>query len=112
MNQSHRPHPTPRYGVPLDVSAETPPLRFRVHRLPCFWAETILLRLLNLGTMTSFRMFPPPDIVPEFPTGLTYGFTLINALCIPRYVSSDQRLDGRAMLGMILRPLTQRQAHL
>lgn len=76
--------------------------------LPCFWAETILLRLLNLRTMTSFRMFPRPDIVPDFPTGLAYGFALINALCIPRYVSSDQRVDGRATLGMILRPLTRR----
>lgn len=76
--------------------------------MPCVWAETLLFWILGQRPSTSFRMFPPPDIVPDYPAGLAYAYALVLVMCIPGFISSDQQWDGRATLGGILRPLTRR----
>ena len=53
-------------------------------------------------------MFPPPDIVANYPAGAAYGFTILTTLCIPRFVSSDQRFSKRGTLGAVLHPFTKR----
>ncbi|QYT00821.1 hypothetical protein H0G86_007888 [Trichoderma simmonsii] len=78
--------------------------------MPGFWMETLIFRILGLNPSTSFRMFPPADIVPghEYPTDVAYSFVLITVLFIPRFISSDRYVDGSGILGTILRPLTRR----
>lgn len=75
--------------------------------MPCFWAETLIFWILGLRTSTSFRMFPPADIIPDYPTNIAYSFALLTIMCIPNFLFWDRRLDGRATLGTILRPLTR-----
>ncbi|KAL6792437.1 hypothetical protein GGI42DRAFT_157099 [Trichoderma sp. SZMC 28013] len=78
--------------------------------IPCFWVETLIFWILGLPTSTSFRMFPPADIVPghDYPTSTAYSFALITVLFIPRFISSDRYIDGSGILGTILRPLSRR----
>ncbi|KAI0005587.1 hypothetical protein F4779DRAFT_49033 [Xylariaceae sp. FL0662B] len=76
--------------------------------IPCVWAETLLFWVLGLRTSTSFRMFPPADIVPDYPSGIAHSFALLTIMCIPNFVSWDRHLDGRATLGTTLRPLTRK----
>src|ERR1700761_2762346 len=52
-------------------------------------------------------MFPPADVAPDYPTAMAYSFVLLTVLCIPNFISWDRRLDGRATLGIILRPFTR-----
>ncbi|KAL7956891.1 hypothetical protein V8C34DRAFT_325772 [Trichoderma compactum] len=78
--------------------------------IPGFRIETFIFWILGLNTSTSFRMFPPADIVPghEYPTSVAYSFVLITIMYIPRFISSDRTLDGANTLGTMLRPLTRR----
>ncbi|KAM6481148.1 hypothetical protein HDV62DRAFT_398356 [Trichoderma sp. SZMC 28011] len=78
--------------------------------MPGFWIETLIFWTLGLNPSTSFRMFPPVDIVPghEYPTDVAYSFALITFLFIPRFISSDRQFDGSGILGTILRPLSRR----
>lgn len=77
--------------------------------MPGFWIETLIFRILGLNPSTSFRMFPPADIVPghEYPTSVAYSFVLITILFIPRFISSDRQFDGANTLGTMLRPVTR-----
>ncbi|KAH8885060.1 hypothetical protein GQ53DRAFT_829115 [Thozetella sp. PMI_491] len=75
--------------------------------MPGFWVETLVFWLLGLPTSTSFRMFPPADIVPDYPTELSYSIALMTILHIPIFVSRDRQHDGEATLGVILRPFTR-----
>lgn len=78
--------------------------------MPGFWIENLIFWILGLNPSTSFRMFPPVDIVPghEYPTSMAYSFVLITVLFIPRFISSDRDIDGSGILGTILRPLSRR----
>ncbi|PKK45670.1 hypothetical protein CI102_10446 [Trichoderma harzianum] len=82
--------------------------------MPGFWIETFIFRILGLNTSSSFRMFPPADIVPghEYPTSVAYSFVLITILFIPRFIASDRYFDGANTLGTELRPLTRRASPL
>ncbi|KAF3071821.1 hypothetical protein CFAM422_005608 [Trichoderma lentiforme] len=77
--------------------------------MPGFWVETLIFWMLGLNPSTSFRMFPPADIVSdhEYPTSVAYSFVLITILFIPRFISSDREFDGANTLGTMLRPLTR-----
>ncbi|KAL7810348.1 hypothetical protein V8C26DRAFT_410105 [Trichoderma gracile] len=75
--------------------------------MPGFWAETLIFRTLGLNTQTSFRMFPPADIVSYLDTTLTYSFALIMIMCIPYFLYMDQPARS-GPLGRMLRPLTKR----
>ncbi|KAL7932661.1 hypothetical protein V8C35DRAFT_306369 [Trichoderma chlorosporum] len=78
--------------------------------LPAFWVETLIFWVLGIPTSTSFRMFPPADIVPglEYPTSVAYGSALIFVLLIPKFISSDRDPRCGGILGSILHPLTTR----
>ncbi|UKZ81024.1 hypothetical protein TrVFT333_008791 [Trichoderma virens FT-333] len=78
--------------------------------MPGLWAESLIFWMLGLPTSTSFRMFPPADIVPghDYPTSIAYSYVLITMLFIPSFISSDRYFDGSNTLGSILRPLTRR----
>ncbi|KAL6858500.1 hypothetical protein J3F83DRAFT_363695 [Trichoderma novae-zelandiae] len=76
--------------------------------MPGVWAETLVFEMLGLDTQTSFRMFPPADIVPNFNTSLAYGNALIMIMLIPYFQYCERRPDGGGILGRILRPLTKR----
>ncbi|KAL7782502.1 hypothetical protein V8C43DRAFT_310246 [Trichoderma afarasin] len=78
--------------------------------MPGFWIENLIFWILGFNPSTSFRMFPPADIVPghEYPTSVAYSFVLITILFIPRFISSDRYVDGSGILGTILRPLSRR----
>ncbi|KAL7913286.1 hypothetical protein GGI35DRAFT_442578 [Trichoderma velutinum] len=78
--------------------------------MPGFWIETLLFWMLGLNTSTSFRMFPPADIVPglEYPTSVAYSFVLFTIMYIPIFIPSDRNFDGANSLGKMLRPLTSR----
>lgn len=66
-----------------------------------------LLLILNLDASASFRMFPPSNIIPDYAEP-AYAFPLLAAVHIPFFVSLDRRLDRRATLGTVLRPLIKR----
>ncbi|OPB41956.1 hypothetical protein A0O28_0030730 [Trichoderma guizhouense] len=82
--------------------------------MPGFWIETLIFWTLGLNPSTSFRMFPPADIVPghEYPTSMAYSFVLITILFLPRFIASDRYFDGANGLGTMLRPVTRRASPL
>lgn len=75
--------------------------------MPCHWIETLIFWILGLPTFTSFRMFPPADIVPGYPIGIAYSYAMMAIPCIPHFLYQDRLLDGRAALGSMLRPYTR-----
>ncbi|KAL7805944.1 hypothetical protein V8C44DRAFT_339789 [Trichoderma aethiopicum] len=76
--------------------------------LPGFWAETFVFQMLGLNTQTSFRMFPPADIVPDFDATLAYTNALIMIMCIPYFQYCERPPHEGGTLGRMLRPLTTR----
>lgn len=75
--------------------------------MPFHWTETLIFWILGLPTSTSFRMFPPADVVPGYPIGVAYSYALMAIPFIPYFLYFDRRLDGGANLGAILRPYTR-----
>ncbi|PTB64034.1 hypothetical protein BBK36DRAFT_1181333 [Trichoderma citrinoviride] len=56
--------------------------------MPGFWAETLISQMLGLNSQTSFRMFPPADIVHGFDTSIAYSNALMIIMCIPYFQAS------------------------
>ncbi|KKP07105.1 hypothetical protein THAR02_00755 [Trichoderma harzianum] len=119
LNPSIYPKPpsftTPSNSINMEEDRVEAFLRLLLNILGCiampgFWMETLIFWILGLNPSTSFRMFPPADIVPghEYPTSVAYSFVLITILFIPRFISSDRNFDGANTLGMMLRPVTRR----
>lgn len=73
---------------------------------PYYWIETAVFVLLG-NARTSFRMFPPVDIHPEYPAHHTYCFALTLLYHIPWLVKYDAWREGDGVIGMLLRPVTR-----
>ncbi|TFA97422.1 hypothetical protein CCMA1212_010842 [Trichoderma ghanense] len=76
--------------------------------MPGFWAEALIFWMLGLNAQTSFRMFPPADIVPDFDKTLAYSNALIMIMCIPYFQYWDRPPRSGGTLGRMLCPLTTR----
>ena len=67
-----------------------------------------MFRFLGFRRSISFRMFPDPNLIPEYSTQLTYSYAVILILSIPRFVQSDRHQSGHNTAGFLLCPLAER----
>lgn len=52
-------------------------------------------------------MFPPADVVFNYPTNIAHSFALIGIMLIPDYIWLDRRRDDGLNFGIILRLFTR-----